>query len=247
MDDNLRPIFFFKKYIKAAHSWGASNLRSRDDNEKEENHSKKRDVLTKNLMPLDIYSLGIILWKISNDGISPFGRELKTNLSLPLPTSTNNDFIDLINETIVKIKREKYIPGIPSKYKGIYSEKAFELYSKFAKKGNIVARLNQKGLQLHSKSAPAGNLNATNNAGYCYGKGVGVVVDKKEAFRRYFEGDEKENPKTQHNLRHLYAKGYGINQNQVKAFEWHENSAEYGHANGKYIIGKYFCEGFVTR
>ncbi|RHZ76364.1 hypothetical protein Glove_198g26 [Diversispora epigaea] len=66
---------------------------------------------------LRYYSLGIILWEISNDGISSFEKELITNLSLPLPTSKNNNFIDLINETILKVKREKYIPGIPSKYK----------------------------------------------------------------------------------------------------------------------------------
>ncbi|RHZ78463.1 hypothetical protein Glove_164g69 [Diversispora epigaea] len=60
---------------------------------------------------LDIYSLGIILWEISNDGISPFEKELITKSS----TSTNNDFI-------VKIKREKSLPGIPPKYNEIYTD-----------------------------------------------------------------------------------------------------------------------------
>ncbi|RHZ72870.1 hypothetical protein Glove_236g18 [Diversispora epigaea] len=69
---------------------------------------------------LDIYSLGIILWEISNNGISPFEKELIPKSSLSTPT--NNNIIDLMNETIVKIKSEKGIPGIPLKYKEIYTD-----------------------------------------------------------------------------------------------------------------------------
>ncbi|RHZ60885.1 hypothetical protein Glove_350g105 [Diversispora epigaea] len=69
---------------------------------------------------LDIYSLGIILWEITNDGISPFEKKSITKSSLPSSTSTNNNIIDLINDTIAKLKREKNIPEIPPKYKEIY-------------------------------------------------------------------------------------------------------------------------------
>ncbi|RHZ60953.1 hypothetical protein Glove_350g135 [Diversispora epigaea] len=69
---------------------------------------------------LDIYSLGIILWEISNDGIFPFEEKLITKSSLS--SSTNNNIIDLINDTIVKLKSEKSIPGIPPKYKEIYTD-----------------------------------------------------------------------------------------------------------------------------
>ncbi|RHZ60957.1 hypothetical protein Glove_350g141 [Diversispora epigaea] len=69
---------------------------------------------------LDIYSLGIILWEISNDGIFPFEEELITKSSLSSPT--NNNIIDLINDIIIKLKREKSIPGIPPKYKEIYTD-----------------------------------------------------------------------------------------------------------------------------
>ncbi|RHZ61002.1 hypothetical protein Glove_350g121 [Diversispora epigaea] len=71
---------------------------------------------------LDIYSLGIILWEISNDGISPFENELITNSSLLSPASTNNEIIDLVNDIIVILKREKSILGFPSKYKEIYTD-----------------------------------------------------------------------------------------------------------------------------
>ncbi|RHZ73570.1 hypothetical protein Glove_230g24 [Diversispora epigaea] len=60
---------------------------------------------------LDIYSLGIILWEISNDGNSPFEKEFIT---------TSDNIIDLINDTIVNIKSEKILPGTPPKYKEIY-------------------------------------------------------------------------------------------------------------------------------
>ncbi|RHZ60889.1 hypothetical protein Glove_350g101 [Diversispora epigaea] len=71
---------------------------------------------------LDIYSLGIILWEISNDGISPFEKKSITKSSLSSSTSINDNIIDLINDIIVKIKREKTIPGIPPKYKEIYTD-----------------------------------------------------------------------------------------------------------------------------
>ncbi|RHZ60930.1 hypothetical protein Glove_350g99 [Diversispora epigaea] len=73
--------------------------------------------INENFLNLDIYSLGIILWKISNDGISPFERDSITKLSLPSSTSSNNNIIDLINDTIIKEKREKTIPEIPSNIK----------------------------------------------------------------------------------------------------------------------------------
>ncbi|RHZ60947.1 hypothetical protein Glove_350g138 [Diversispora epigaea] len=69
---------------------------------------------------LDIYSLGIILWEISNDGISPFEEELITKSSLP--STINNNTIDLINDIIIKGKREKSISGIPPKYIEIYTD-----------------------------------------------------------------------------------------------------------------------------
>ncbi|RHZ64142.1 hypothetical protein Glove_326g22 [Diversispora epigaea] len=71
---------------------------------------------------LDIYSLGIILWEISRDGISPFEKESITKSSLPSSISTNNNIIDLINDIILKGKREKSLPGIPLKYKKIYTD-----------------------------------------------------------------------------------------------------------------------------
>ncbi|RHZ43236.1 hypothetical protein Glove_818134g2 [Diversispora epigaea] len=70
---------------------------------------------------LDIYSLGIILWEISCDGIFPFEKELITKSSLAL-SSTDNNIIDLINDIISKGKSEKCIPEIPPKYKEIYTD-----------------------------------------------------------------------------------------------------------------------------
>ncbi|RHZ60890.1 hypothetical protein Glove_350g100 [Diversispora epigaea] len=75
---------------------------------------------------LDIYSLGIILWEISNDGISPFENEFMSKSALPsstsTSTSTNSNIIDLINDIIIKEKREKTTFGIPPKYKEIYTD-----------------------------------------------------------------------------------------------------------------------------
>ncbi|RHZ71726.1 hypothetical protein Glove_255g2 [Diversispora epigaea] len=70
---------------------------------------------------LDIYSLGIILWEISCDGNFPFVKELLTKSS-SIISSTNNNIIDLIHDIIAKGKREKCIPGIPPKYKEIYTD-----------------------------------------------------------------------------------------------------------------------------
>ncbi|RHZ43237.1 hypothetical protein Glove_818134g3 [Diversispora epigaea] len=70
---------------------------------------------------LDIYSLGIILWEISCDGIFPFEKELLTKSSLAL-SSTNNNIIGLINDIIARGKIEKGIPGIPATYKEIYTD-----------------------------------------------------------------------------------------------------------------------------
>ncbi|RHZ60988.1 hypothetical protein Glove_350g114 [Diversispora epigaea] len=141
-------------------------------------------------------------------------------------------------------------------------EKAFELYLKSAKKGSIVAQYNVgecykdgigiakdeiKGFQLQLKIALTGNLDAIHNIGYCYEYGIGVDVDKKEAFKWYFKGAGKGDPMTQHNLGTCYKNSIGIDEeDHIKSFEWYRRSAENGCADGQYMVGKSFYEGYGT-
>ncbi|RHZ60868.1 hypothetical protein Glove_350g119 [Diversispora epigaea] len=126
---------------------------------------------------LDIYSLGIILWEISNDDISPFENELITNSSLPSPTSINNNIIDLINDIIIKGKGENSITGIPPKYKEIYTDclkhhgnsrpDIFEVVNDLSKI-NINSDLNAKNKleKLNEEEFPSINSITTKNNNY---------------------------------------------------------------------------------
>ncbi|CAG8474679.1 11884_t:CDS:2 [Diversispora eburnea] len=71
------------------------------------------------------------------------------------------------------------------------------------------------------KSALAGNINAVNIIGYGYDKGIGVGVDRKEAFKWYFEGSSE-------------------------TFKWYEKSAENECVYGQYMHGEYIYEGRGT-
>ncbi|RHZ81690.1 hypothetical protein Glove_117g195 [Diversispora epigaea] len=107
----IKLNYFCMSYLKSLATFGATPFQYTD--------FRYLELFNKSL---DIYSLGIILWEISNDGISPFEKELMTKPSLLSSTSTNNNIIDLINNTIVKLDGEKSISGIPPKYKEIYTD-----------------------------------------------------------------------------------------------------------------------------
>ncbi|RHZ79823.1 hypothetical protein Glove_140g11 [Diversispora epigaea] len=105
---------------------------------------------------LDIYSLGIILYEISCDGIFPFEKELVSKSS-PALLSTNNNIIDLINDIIIKGEREKCIPGIPPKYKEIYTDCLKHHQNSRPGISKVVNDL--------SKINISSDINATNNLG----------------------------------------------------------------------------------
>ncbi|RHZ60990.1 hypothetical protein Glove_350g116 [Diversispora epigaea] len=125
---------------------------------------------------LDIYSLGIILWEISNDGIFPFETQLITKSSLPSSAPSNNNIINLINDIIMKLKREKSIPGIPSKYKEIYTDclkrhgnsrpEIFEVVNDLSEI-NIISNINTKNkLEKLNEEIPSTNSITTKTNNY---------------------------------------------------------------------------------
>ncbi|RHZ60929.1 hypothetical protein Glove_350g98 [Diversispora epigaea] len=145
---------------------------------------------------LDIYSLGIILWEISNDGISPFERESITKSSLLSSISTNNNIIDLINDIIVKLKGEKNIPGIPPKYKEIYTDclkrlgnsrpNIFEIPQEIRpiKFKNYVSEHNLNPVKiLHKMIRYPSHHWFTSLIGFFYQHGIGTVIDTQMAFK----------------------------------------------------------------
>ncbi|RHZ45833.1 hypothetical protein Glove_646g5 [Diversispora epigaea] len=143
------------------------------------------------------------------------------------------------------------------------TKKAFQIYSKAADEGshralncmacyrfgfekrNIVALSNvgycyekgigiaideKKGISMSYESVRAGNIYAMYNVGYSYRNGIGVDKDEKEAFKCSFS-----------------QYGHGIDIDQVKAFEWYKKAAENDSADGQYVLGLCFYEGFGTK
>src|SRR6266480_3113258 len=76
-----------------------------------------------------------------------------------------------------------------------------------------------KAFELYLKSAKGGNLDAQNNLGYCYYYGIGIEKSEKKAFESYLKAANEGNLCAQYNLGNFYQDGFGILKD--KAFLWY--------------------------
>ncbi|GBC10314.1 hypothetical protein RclHR1_09510005 [Rhizophagus clarus] len=119
--------------------------------------------------------------------------------------------------------------------------KAFELYKKAAKKGQINAIYNLgycyengigtekneiKAFELYKKAAEKGQINAIYNLGYCYENGIGTEKNEIKAYELYKEAVGKGQINAICDLGYCYQYGIGTEKNEIKAFELYKEAAK---------------------
>ena len=80
-----------------------------------------------------------------------------------------------------------------------------------------------------------------------YDVGLGVDVDKKEAFNWYKLSAEQGSIEAQYNLGLAYRFGIGVDQNFTQSLKWYKQSASKGHSGAQYNLNLLFEEGLATR
>ena len=94
-----------------------------------------------------------------------------------------------------------------------------------------------------SYDANLGDEKAQYNLGIMYNKGLGVPVDKNEAFRWFFLSANQGNVLANYALGHAYLKGSGINKNYKLALKSFKFSALRDHPTSRLILGNMYFQG----
>ena len=137
-------------------------------------------------------------------------------------------------------------------------EKAFELFSLAAEKGNGDAMFflgdmyeNGEGVtqdyarafEWYKKAAEKGGVDAMYILGNMYYFGEGVTQDYKRAFEWFKKAAEKGNAVAMNNLGYMYYNGEGVPQDYSRAFEWYKKAAENGNADAMNNLGDMYKKG----
>ena len=101
----------------------------------------------------------------------------------------------------------------------------------------------KKALYYLSYDANLGDDKAQYNLGIMYNKGLGVPVDKNEAFRWFFLSANQGNVLANYALGHAYLKGSGINKNYKLALKSFKFSALRDHPTSRLILGNMYFQG----
>ena len=94
-----------------------------------------------------------------------------------------------------------------------------------------------------SYDANLGDDKAQYNLGIMYNKGLGVPVDKNEAFSWFFLSANQGNILANYALGHAYLKGSGINKNYKLALKSFKFSALRDHPTSRLILGNMYFQG----
>ena len=101
-----------------------------------------------------------------------------------------------------------------------------------------------KALKYYRIAAERGKMEAINDIGYMYDKGLGVTQDYSEAVKWYRKAAEQGDAVGQSNLGYMYEIGNGVTQDKVEAVKWYRKAAEQGHAGGQYNLGNMYRNGY---
>ncbi|GBB90794.1 hypothetical protein RclHR1_01790001 [Rhizophagus clarus] len=132
-----------------------------------------------------------------------------------------------------------------------------------------------KAFVLYEKSAEKGYINSKFHLGYCYINGIGTKINNEKGFELYEEAEKGNNNKTDlpdkeivddlsnvkywyqrlveidnkealYELGEIYESGKGVNQNEIRAFDFYRQAAEKGCINGEYKLAHYFLQGIIV-
>jgi TPR repeat protein len=107
--------------------------------------------------------------------------------------------------------------------------------------GFFYAEQYDKAVPIFETLAGQGHAGAEHRLGMCYGKGLGVTVDRAKAFELYQKAADKGNANAQYNLAGYYQMGRVVAQDYSKAAELLRKAADHGFAKAQNDLG-YFYE-----
>lgn len=103
-----------------------------------------------------------------------------------------------------------------------------------------------KAFNIYTKLAQSGNVIAEYELGNCYENGMGTIVDYKQAIIWYEKAASKNYPQALNALGLLYRKGIGVEENHEKAFNYFSKSYELGNIFGQYLVAFHYYEGLYV-
>ena len=104
-------------------------------------------------------------------------------------------------------------------------------------------QLPNKAFELYTKAANGGHILAMNNLGYAYENSIGTKKDLTEALKWYQKAADLGFAVSQRNVGVFYRDGKGIVSNAKVAAMWFTKASEQGDANAKLELGILYDEG----
>ena len=96
---------------------------------------------------------------------------------------------------------------------------------------------------LFTKAAQNGDMEAQFYLGHLYRKGLGVTLNKEEAFKWLKKAAEQGYVRAQFDLGLMYASGYGVTKNIPEAIKWYRVAAQQGNPEAQYFLGRMYHKG----
>ena len=194
----------------------------------------------------DLYSLGIVMYQMLNDGKIPFGtikedyddegRAIRKRLDgkeiLP-PVHGDGRLWEIIQKAI-RFKKEERYQSAEAMRRDL--EELVQEPKRTAEQDNVENNYYGEGkkternlkeavqVQRYREAAEQGDAAAQNRLGDCYYRGKGVKKDWKEAAHWYDRAAENGNVEAQRNLGALYYNGEGLEKDLKKALYWYKKA-----------------------
>ncbi|RHZ87288.1 hypothetical protein Glove_37g66 [Diversispora epigaea] len=132
------------------------------------------------------------------------------------------EFFSLATNEIINMK------NISSSLRKLYkfnNEMGFIYIANMHLNGQGVKIDRKKAFQMYSKVAEKGSLIALNKVAYCYEVGFGVKKNEEKAFELYLKSAEEGYLVAQYDVGRCYTNAKGISKDETKGFQWYVKSA----------------------
>ncbi|MDR0609132.1 MAG: sel1 repeat family protein [Planctomycetaceae bacterium] len=100
----------------------------------------------------------------------------------------------------------------------------------------ITEAAKEEQFRMYQWQAEQGNVNAYNNLGWCYCKGMGVNRDEQNGMECFLKAAQQGLTVAQRNLGYLYLNGLGTTKDIEEAKKWYRKAAEQGDKKSEQIL-----------